>query len=159
MADHLTPPREGPPAARSGSMVSQSGSARAQSEVTGIALLTGVVAIVALVVGGVIIADFGSGDDGPTTDLLADADATDATLTHNGGDPVALADLRVTVYRDGGPVRLTPTTTAGSGDDTLDPGERTTVAHGVSGPADVRVVVAHDPSSTVLLDDTVSVPP
>jgi hypothetical protein len=134
------------------------GANRAQSEVTGVALLTGVVAIVALVVGGFIIADFGGGDDGPTTDLLVDADATDLTFTHNGGDSVALADLRVTVYRDSGPVRLTPTATVRSGDDTLDPGERTAVAHGVSGPADVRVVVAHDPSSTVLLEDTVAVP-
>jgi len=132
---------------------------RAQSEVTGVALLTGVVAIVALVVGGFIIADVGGDDDGPTTDLLVDAGPSEATFTHNGGDPVALADLRVTVYRDGGPVRLTPTATAGSGDDTLDPGERFRVAHGVSGPADVRVLVAHEPSSTVLLEDTVSVPP
>jgi len=131
---------------------------RAQSEVTGVALLTGVVAIVALVVGGFIIADVGSDDSGPTTDLLVDADSTDLTFTHNGGDPVALADLRVTVYRDSGTVRRTPTATVGGGDDTLDPGEQFRVAHGVSGPADVRVVVAHDPSSTVLLEDTVSVP-
>jgi len=131
---------------------------RAQSEVTGVAFLTGVVVVVALVVGAFVIADAGETDDGPTADLLVDVSAENVTLTHNGGKPLVLADLRVVLRTDAtersfGPA---PTNVTG-GDATLDPGERIRRTHGVS-PGALTVVVVHDPSNTVVADERVTVP-
>lgn len=136
---------------------------RAQSEVTGVVLLTGVVAVVALIVGGIIIADTGGGDDGPTTSFVAEATDQTITLTHNGGDTVALADLRVSVSGNDTTREFVPDAANATGSDaSLTPGESLTRDHGVpTGDPDVfeviEVLVVHGPSNTVLFEDEVTV--
>lgn len=131
---------------------------RAQSEVIGVTLLTGVVVIVALLVGGVIVAQTTADDSGPTVDLLADATGTDAVLTHNGGDSVPVTELRVVLEQDDSTTAFTPTAADVTGPDArLDPSERIQRPHGFAA-GDLEVLVVHEPSSTVLLDDRVTIP-
>jgi len=131
---------------------------RAQSEVTGVALLTGVFAVVALIVGGFIIAGSGGGDAGPTTDVRVDATGEDVVLTHNGGDSVALSALRVRIARGSNSETTTPDATVGGGDDRFDPSERIRIDHGYATAGDLEVMVVHEPSGTILAEDVVTVP-
>jgi len=150
----------GEQAGRCRRLVSATGdrSPRAQSEVVGLTLLTGVVVIVALIVGGVVIAQSTGSDDGPTTDLVLDATQSDAILTHNGGDTLELSALTVIYERRGTVQRFTPAPgDTSDGDGRLTPGDRIQWGHGF--PAgDLTVTVAHGPSSTVLFEDRVTIP-
>lgn len=131
---------------------------RAQSEVIGVTLLTGVVVVVALLVGGVIVAQTTADDAGPTVDLLAGATDTDVLLTHNGGDSVPVTELRVVLEQDDSTTVFTPTAADVTGPDArLDPSERIQRSHGF-GAGDLEILVVHDPSSTVLLEDRVTIP-
>jgi len=134
------------------------GTGRAQSEVVGVTLLTGVVVIVALIVGGVVIAQSSSSDGGPTTDLVLDATQSDAVLTHNGGDTLELSALTVIYERRGTVQRFTPAPgDTSDGDARLTPGDRIRWTHGF--PAgDLTVEVVHNPSSTLLFEDRVTIP-
>jgi hypothetical protein len=131
---------------------------RSQSEVIGVTLLTGVVAVVALIVGGVIITQSSGGDEGPTTDFVLDANQTDAFLTHNGGDTLELSTLMV-LYEHPGDVKRLPPVPANTsdGDARLRPGERIEWTHNFSS-GDLTVTVVHDPSNTVLFEDRVTIP-
>ena len=131
---------------------------RVQSEVVGVALLTGVVVIVALSVGVVVISQASGDDPGPTTDLVLDVSAAEMTLSHNGGDWPVLSELRVTLEADGDRRTFTPDpANVTGGDDRLSPGERIRRDHGAD-PGDLSVLVVHRPSNTVLLDDRETVP-
>jgi hypothetical protein len=132
---------------------------RAQSEVIGVAILTGVVVVVALAVGGVVITQYSGDDGGPNTDLVLSASNEEVTLAHNGGDSLDLADLRVTLEQDDTRKTFTPDAANTTGGDArLDPGERVRREHGVD-PGDLTVLVVHRPSNTVLLQDRAAVPP
>lgn len=132
---------------------------RAQQEAVGVTLLTGVVVLVALAVGAVVVAQTTGGDAGPTTDLVVEASTDSVTLVHNGGDSLDLAELRVTLDRGTDSTRFTPDAANATGPDArLSPGEEIRRAHGAS-PGDLTVIVAHRPSSTILLDDRALVPP
>lgn len=116
-------------------------------------ILTGIVVIVALSVGAVVVAESTGEDAGPTTDLLLEVSAENVTISHNGGDSVALANLRVTIKQGNTRSAFTPDVANTTGpDDRLDPGERIRREHGF-GAGDLEVIVAHRPSSTILLDD------
>ncbi|PSQ05679.1 hypothetical protein BRC95_06755 [Halobacteriales archaeon QS_5_68_33] len=149
------------PRAKTGGQRSEPGSGaaspRAQSEVVGVTILTGVVVIAALTVGAVIIAQTG-GDDGPTTDLVLEVTASDVALTHNGGDTLALGDLTVVLDADGSERRFTPdAANTSDGDARLRPGDRISRAHGFPSD-DLGVMVVHDPSNSVLVDDRERIP-
>jgi hypothetical protein len=108
-------------------------------------------------VGAVIIAQTG-GDDGPTTDLVLEVTASDVALTHNGGDTLALGDLTVVLDADGSERRFTPdAANTSDGDARLRPGDRISRAHGFPSD-DLGVMVVHDPSNSVLVDDRERIP-
>jgi hypothetical protein len=131
---------------------------RAQSEVIGVALLAGVVVIVAVTAGAIIVTQSTATDDGPTTDLYLEVSTENVTIAHNGGDSVTLTDLRVFLERDDTRKTFTPAGENATGSDgRLEPGERTRRGHGF-GPGDLGVVVVHRPSNTVLLDELKPVP-
>jgi flagellin-like protein len=132
---------------------------RAQSEVIGVAILTGVVVVVALAIGVVVIAQYSGDDGGLTTDLVLSTSNEEVTLSHNGGDSLDLADLRVTLEQDGTRTTFTPdAANATGGNARLDPGERVRRDHGVD-PGDLTVLVVHRPSNSVILEDRATVPP
>lgn|GEM_PF-2440275 len=133
---------------------------RAQSELVGVTLLTGVVVIATLLVGAVVIAQSSGGEDGPTTDFVLDANTSDALLTHNGGDTLELSALTVLYERgrSGTVEPFTPTPAdTGDGDARLTPGDRIQWVHGFS-PGDLVVEVVHHPSNSVLFEDRVTIP-
>jgi FlaG/FlaF family flagellin (archaellin) len=132
-------------------------SARAQSEVVGVVFLTVVVAALALLVGAAVIAG-STGDDAPTADFVVETTATNVTLTHNGGDNLALSELTVYLEGDGSRQQFTPSPSdTDDGDATLRPGERIEYAHSF-GDGDLTVLVVHEPSSTVLFEERTTVP-
>lgn len=134
------------------------GRARGQSEVLGITILTGVVVIVALTVGAVVVSQASGDDPGPTTDLVLRASSENVTLAHNGGDTLDRAPLTVVLTQKGHEKRFTPAAAnVTGGDDRIQPGERIHRRHGL-GPGDVEVLVVHDPSGSVLLDDRERIP-
>jgi len=136
-----------------------SGDERGQSEVVGVVFLTGVVAALALTVGAAVIAGSTSGETEPTTDYVLEVTASDALLSHNGGDVLDVSALTVVLERDGTVQRFTPAPADTSdGDARLTPGDRIGYAHGYSG-GDVTVVVVHRPSNAVLFEERASVPP
>ncbi|GAB7095498.1 hypothetical protein JCM30237_26520 [Halolamina litorea] len=70
--------------------------ARAQSESVGVILLTAVVVVTVSAAGAVVLADAG-GDESTRADLSVNVAEEGVALTHNGGDSVAFADLRIVV--------------------------------------------------------------
>lgn len=132
---------------------------RAQSEVVGVALLTGVVVVVALTVGAVVIAGSGPGDAAPTTDFRVEATATDVLLTHNGGEVLEVSSLTVILEQPGSREEFTPAAgDTADGDGSLEPGDRIRRVHGLT-TGDLTVTVVHRPSNEVLFEDRTSIPP
>jgi hypothetical protein len=131
---------------------------RAQSEAIGVTLLTGVVVIVALTIGALVITQTADEDSGPTTDILSDATTTDVVLAHNGGDSIPVDELFVRLEQDDATLEFSPTASDLSGPDArFDPGEQITRAHGF-GSGNLEILVVHEPSNTVLLDDRATIP-
>jgi FlaG/FlaF family flagellin (archaellin) len=131
-------------------------SERAASESLGAILLVAVVVIAVTTVSGTLVVSKAT-DDAPPVDLAADATDATVTVSHRGGDALALADLTVVVRVGGSERRFTPSAanvTVGDADDRLEPGEEWERAHGVGVEAgdQVRVLVVHEPTDAVVLD-------
>lgn len=130
---------------------------RAQQETVGIALLTGVVVVVALTVGTVVVAQTAGDDTGPTADVDADATSDELTLWHSGGDPLDRRGLVVVLEQDGTETRFTPgAANLTGGDDRFDPGERVRRDHGLAA-GDATVFVVHEPSGALVAEARVVV--
>lgn len=142
---------------------------RAQSEVVGVVLLVGVVAVVTLTVGVVIVGNVLSQDTNePLVEMNVTANDSTATaddtlvLVHTGGDSFEADDASVVLRRGGERTIGLDSFTVGSGDSDsrFEPGESwycknwNTSALG-TGP--LRVLVVHEPSNAVVVDETVDV--
>lgn len=130
-----------------------SGDARGQSETIGVALLIGVVVTVVGIASVTIFAGMDT-TERPTVDIQADANSTHVTITHGGGDEVALADLRVIL--DGNTrTQFTPDSanvTGSSGDFGF--GDSLVRDHSIGGPT-MNILVVHTPTNTVLAEQRV----
>ena len=109
---------------------------RAQSETIGVILLT---AVIVLLVGGfgiVYLGAAGSGSNtGPIVDASVNATADRISITHAGGESVAIGDLEVVVRSDDANERyaIDAANVTGDGDARFEPGERFSRSHGVGG--------------------------
>jgi PKD repeat protein len=130
--------------------------ARAQSETVGVVLLVGVFAVAAITIGVLVIGNVADdAESQPRVDLNVSVTPDNVTLTHGGGDTVDVADVEVVVRNDeesrydlsGFDERR------GDGDDRFDPGERFHRDHD-QGAGDLRIIVVHVPSNSVLADVT-----
>jgi FlaG/FlaF family flagellin (archaellin) len=132
--------------------------ARAQSEVVGVALLVGVFALLAILVGTVIIGNVtDQADDEPLVDLNATANTENVTLVHAGGDDLLDSEVDVIVRQGSDERRFDLDSfdeTSGNGDNRFTPGEKRRHSHPFSSGT-VRVFVVHEPSNAVVLDATV----
>jgi len=134
---------------------------RAQSEVVGVALLVGVFALLALLVGTVVIGnvtDQARGD--PLAEINASATAENLTLTHSGGDSFDETAITVILRQDGDETRYgleSFTETRGTDTARFSPGERWTRNHTLQTGL-TRVLVVHRPSNTVVHDETIEIP-
>jgi len=136
---------------------------RAQSEVVGVALLVGVFALLALLVGTVVIGNAtDQASDEPLVDLNASATGPNLILTHGGGDGLEATDVTVVVRQNSDEKRygLRTDFTEVRGNDTarFSPGERWVLQdHNLSAGL-ARVFVVHESSNGVIHDETVEVP-
>jgi hypothetical protein len=129
---------------------------------TAVAVL--VVVVVVLVVGGAgavfVFDDSSDGTDQPQANLSVDVTAESVTVTHDSGDTVDPADVRVTVIADSGQSELDLTE---FDDQPADPGSVSVGDQFTNegGPyvGNVTVLVLHEPTSTRLVDETVTVEP
>ncbi|MUV90305.1 PKD domain-containing protein [Halapricum sp. CBA1109] len=130
--------------------------ARAQSETVGVVLLVGVFAVATITIGVLVIGNVADdAESQPRVDLNVSVTPDNVTLTHGGGDTVDVADVEV-VVRNGEESRYDLPTfdeRRGDGDDRFDPGERFRHDHD-QGAGDLRIIVVHVPSNSVLADVT-----
>ena len=135
---------------------------RAQSEVVGVALLIGVFAVFAMLVGTAVIGNVTDQvSDEPLVDLNASATTENLTLTHGGGDALEGTDVTI-LLRQGDSENVHELTQFDEiqGRDTarFAAGERWTLqGHGLSTGL-VRVLVVHRPSNAVVHDEQIVVP-
>lgn len=134
-------------------------SARGQSEVVGVILLTAVVLVLVTLVGAGILFQWQSEtDDDPRVDVESELDATTLTLRHQGGDRLPAASVRVALRGNASADVSLANFTHRPGD-RFEPGstwrhDRFTADLG----GVVTVLVIHDPSNTVLYERTHEVP-
>ncbi|CCQ34620.1 chitinase protein [Halorhabdus tiamatea SARL4B] len=125
----------------------------AQSEVTGVVLLTAVVVILSVIVGGAILTNIDTQDE-PVANLEATVDATNVTISHQGG--TQLSTDEVTVYFRSGNTERHSLSTIEELQGNFDPGETVRHTHNATGV--VTVFVVHEPSNTLLYDRDFDVP-
>jgi hypothetical protein len=141
-----------------GAATADGGRDRAQSEVIGVILLVGVVTITISAAGAVYLSTVAD-ESGPATDVRVTVTDDAVALTHNGGSALSTDSLRV-VLRENGAETGTDWpdgTVTGDGDDRFEPSE-TWRADGFSFDPDdrIEVLLVHDPSGTLLVDETVN---
>jgi len=128
------------------------GDTRAQSETVGVVLLIGVVTVLVSIVGVVIVGGVDTTEE-PRLDLGVSATTETLTITHRGGDSLAIGDLRVVLQGAGTTESFTvDAANVTGGDDTFEFADVMYGIHGFDGEA-MRVRVVHVPSNTVVADE------
>ena len=131
---------------------------RAQSEVIGVILLVGLVAIIISAAGAVYLSTIDD-ESGPATDVRVTVTDETVTLTHNGGSAPATDSLRVVIRQDGSDTNTdwADGTVTGDGDDRFEPAETWREGGFMFDSSDrIEVLLVHDPSGTLLVDETVN---
>ncbi|QSG15668.1 PKD domain-containing protein [Halapricum desulfuricans] len=134
---------------------------RAQSEVVGVALLVGVFALLALLVGTVVIGNVtDQASNEPLAEINTSATAENLTLTHGGGDGFEETAITVILRQNGDETRYgLESFTENRGSDTarFSAGERWVRSHTLTTGL-ARVLVVHEPSNAVVHDEQIVVP-
>jgi flagellin-like protein len=134
---------------------------RAQSELIGTTMLVAIVVVAVVVPGAALTARYveSATADDPRMEWQVEVTDQDVLLSHGGGTGVAADDLTVVLRQSGSESRyaIADSTVIGDGDALFEPGERSTEPHGF-GPGELRVLVVHEPSGSVLLDEEREVP-
>ncbi|WEL17977.1 Pilin/Flagellin, FlaG/FlaF family [Halorhabdus sp. SVX81] len=132
--------------------------ARAQSEVVGVVLMTAVIIILAMIVGGTILSTVDT-EEKPTANLNVSVDASNVTVSHHGGTYLSVDEITVHLRSANTERHLLDAfqERQGDADSSFDPGE--TVTHTHNATALLTVFVVHDPSNTVLYNRDFDVPP
>ncbi len=136
---------------------------RAVSPVIGVILMVAITVILAAVIGTFVLGLGDSLEQAPQATLGADAGNTNSvTISHNGGDAMAVDDLRVNI--DGSSVDFTASSyTSGEeftvGDSaTFTDGDFGSTPIGSNSGGKVRIRVIHTPSESIVMDTTIEVP-
>lgn len=128
--------------------------ARAQSETVGVILLTAIVVLTVGTAGAVVLAGVDTTET-VRADLAVTVADDGVAVTHDGGQPVAFADLQV-VVRNGDGTWRPPMNESGviRGDDDgeFEPGERWAATRDLNGDAVTTVQVVERESDTVLVE-------
>lgn len=137
---------------------------RAQSESLGSLLLVAVVVISVATFGAYYLASATSGGGiGGSVEVAVDASATTDTLTisHNGGDSVSTADLRVVVENESGEYTYAVSDgtilDGGGADGQFDAGETWELPWNQSAGSDVKVSLIDADSEALLFRETITV--
>lgn len=129
---------------------------RGQSEVIGVILLVAVIVTLVFGVGFVALSDLQSqtGDE-QRVNIVSNTTASNVTLEHQGGAALDSEDVTLIISDDSEERYTLGNATQEQGADTrrFEPGDRWTRSHTVSGET-IRLVVVHDPTNSVLHDET-----
>jgi len=131
---------------------------RAQSEVVGVVLLTGVVVVAASLVGVVVLQGVSEeSESGPTVGVLVNATTEFVTIDHNGGETVDVSSVDVVLSGESRERYPLSSFTQERGTDAtvFEPGDQWNHSNDVGGDR-LRVIIIHTPSGTVLRDVTVT---
>lgn len=131
---------------------------RGVSPVIGVILMVAITVILAAVIGTFVLGLGDSLEQAPQATLGADVNSSNETIiSHNGGDGLATADIRIVV---GGSTSVdgTTATLSGDADGELNVGDTLTIDHSTAGTpsGDTQVRVIHTPSESILLDTEVT---
>jgi len=130
---------------------------RGVSPVIGVILMVAITVILAAVIGTFVLGLGDSLEQAPQAQLDAEASSGSVTISHNGGDAIAAGDIKVTVD----PETDSPFTSGFSvgTDDEFNVGESLTVdSEATTSGTDVDVQLIHEPSQSIILETTVTVP-
>lgn len=134
-------------------------SARGQSEVVGVVLLTAVVLVLVTLVGAAILLQWESEtEDEPRVDVESDLNSTTLTVRHQGGDRLPAGSIRIAL-RDNASADVDLANFTERPGDRFEPGStwrHDAFADDIAGV--VVVLVIHDPTNTVLHEETHEVP-
>lgn len=131
---------------------------RAQSEVIGVVLLTGVVVVVVSLIGLVVLQGVSAeSESGPTVDVIVDATTEFVSISHNGGTTVDVSSMEVVLSGESRARYPLSSFIQHRGSDTaiFEPGDRWNHSNDVGGDR-LRVSIVHTPSGTVIHDVTVT---
>ncbi len=124
---------------------------RGVSPVIGVILMVAITVILAAVIGTFVLGLGDSLEQAPQAQLdistTAGDTGTDVVITHNGGDSINTGDVSVTV--DGATSDLSWSGDFGVGD--------SEVVADNAGSGDITVTVVHNPSESILVEETVTV--
>lgn len=127
---------------------------RAQSESVGVILLTAIIVLVVGTAGAVVFAGVDTTET-VRADLAITVADDGVAVTHDGGQPVAFADLQV-VVRHGGEAWRPPMNESGvvrgNGDEQFEPGERWVASRELDPDTVTTVQVVERESDTVLAE-------
>jgi flagellin-like protein len=127
---------------------------RGVSPVIGVILMVAITVILAAVIGTFVLGLGDSlGDSQPTAQIDAEFSNGNLTFEHNGGDRIDAGDLTILVDYNNSQAELT-----GQFSSAFTVGNTETFAYDGSGSGgDVRVRAVHNPSDSIILDQTVQV--
>jgi len=126
---------------------------RGVSPVIGVILMVAITVILAAVIGGFVLGLGGDLQSAPQAQISISAAGNGAVdISHEGGDAMASTDLIVSDDSGGGPINF-----ESEHGDEFTVGETVTVS-GLSEANDVTVQLIHEPSESVIAEETVDIP-
>jgi len=127
---------------------------RGVSPVIGVILMVAITVILAAVIGTFVLGLGDSLEQAPQAQLDAEASSGTVTISHNGGDAIALGDIKVVTE----PGSSTTSGFSAGGDNEFNVGDSITAPYDDSGsPSEVDVQFIHEPSQSIILDTNVTV--
>jgi len=130
---------------------------RGVSPVIGVILMVAITVILAAVIGTFVLGLGDSLEQAPQAQLNAEADSGgNLSISHNGGDPIAAGDIRVTVENESDDFT---NSTFSISDGEFSVGDSFEIDSGnISTNGDTQVQVIHVPSDSIILDTEVTFP-
>ena len=138
---------------------------RAVSPVIGVILMVAITVILAAVIGTFVLGLGDSLNQAPQAQMDASTDSSDnVEISHNGGDSIEIADLRITLEgSSNNPYESTGTVSfslEGTADGEFNVGDTIEIDNGDLGGAsgDTQVKVVHVPSESIILNTEITLP-
>jgi len=127
------------------------------SPVIGVILMVAITVILAAVIGTFVLGLGNSLEQAPQAQLNAEADSGgNLSISHNGGDPIAAGDIRVTVENESDDFT---NSTFSISDGEFSVGDSFKIdSENISTNGDTQVQVIHVPSDSIILDTEVTFP-
>ncbi len=133
---------------------------RGQSEILSVIILVGIVVILATLAGALVLGNFGGGDEQLLANVQGNVTLQGITIDHEGGDTFEPENIEVLLQGDTETeLRLDQAFETDDGAGTFAPGDRWTHRQNSTlYGGEFRLLVIHEPTNSVLLDQPHSIP-